>query len=183
MLDQTGICLYAGLKNMLVFFDMCAPFDKLRHDKILQRMIDCNFNPNFFNWCNSYLSERTTRVKVSCHGCIHYGDLQVCPSSVPQGSVVWPWLFWMFMGSLSLEDENRHESHLVIYADDILLIERISTPIEKHKSNVCTIQRWCDQSDLQLNPEKTVQMFIQKKKTFLHQKTMKISRHETQENI
>ena len=55
----------------------------------------------------------------------------------------------------------------------------------------CTIQRWCDQNDLQLNPEKTVQMFIQKKNAFsspenhenIEIRDSKILRCRTQHNI
>ena len=62
MLDQTSTHAVR-----LVFLNMCAAFDKLRHDKILQRMIDCNFNPTFINWCKSYLQYLSALLVFKFH--------------------------------------------------------------------------------------------------------------------
>ena len=61
-----------------------------------------------------------------------YGPRVTCPSSVPQGSVLGAFLFAIFMGSLKLSDELDYV--LILFADDILLLERIVDNIDYHRS-------------------------------------------------
>lgn len=143
----------------LIFFDMKAAFDKLRHDFLLERMVQCQLDPSFIAWCDSYLNNRFIRVKLNGE----YGPPQACPSSVPQGSVLSPCLFAFFMGSLKLGDQFKPSDYkLIIYADDILLIEKVGD-LSAHVSTTDVVRYWCEENDLLINMEKTVQLFIPKR--------------------
>ena len=49
----------------VVLFDMTSAFNKLRHDLLLKRMIDCSLDPMFIRWCSDYLKDRVMRVKLN----------------------------------------------------------------------------------------------------------------------
>ena len=145
----------------MIFFDMKAAFDKLRHDLVLARMIQCKLDPRFILWCQSYLGNRQLCVKLNNQrSVIHY-----CPSSVPQGSIIGPYLFAFFMGSLNLGHSfDPSNYHLIIYADDILLLERVTAnDLSSHTSATGIIKKWCFENDLLLNDKKTVQLFVKKR--------------------
>jgi hypothetical protein len=143
MLDDTTTCAVR-----LVLFDLTAAFNKLRHDLLLNRMIDCTLDPMFIRWCSNYLQNRVMRVKMDDM----YGTSVICPSSVPQGSVIGPYLFALFMGSLKLpESLVKKDYELIIYADDIMLIERVSKPLNLYTSYCNFIRHWCCQNYLLIN--------------------------------
>jgi hypothetical protein len=155
MLDEKGT--YAV---RMIFFDMKAAFDKLRHDLLLERMTQ-HLDPGFILWCQSYLNDRKFRVKFNNQR----GAMQTCPSSVPQGSILGPFLFAFFMGSLKLgKSFDSSCYHLIIYADDILLIEKITvSDLKFHVSATSIIRNWCSENDLLLNTRKTIQLFVGKR--------------------
>lgn len=145
----------------LILFDMKAAFDRIRHDLIIRRLIHCEVSPNFINWIESYLDERQMHVRVMNS----LSETKILPSSVPQGSVIGPYIFAAFMGSLELQGIYNNDKNyvLILYADDILLIERITTrDLQTHNSAINIINTWCNKNDLTLNHNKTAQMFIRK---------------------
>ena len=93
-----------------------------------------------------------------------YGTPITCPS-VPQGSVIGPYLFALFMGSLHLpESMNKNDYQIILYAYDIMLIFNL---LHTHVSASTYISDWCLRNDLLLNSSKTVQMFIKKARNFV----------------
>jgi len=69
--------------TLLVLLDLCAAFDTIHHDKLIQRLkSDCGVAGNALSWFKSYLSDRFQRVSVN-------GGLSkkfpLC-QGVPQGS-------------------------------------------------------------------------------------------------
>jgi hypothetical protein len=94
----------------IVCFDMSSAFTKLRHDLLLNRMVDCSLDPMFINWCSDYLKDRIMRVKLKDA----YGSPITCPSSVPQGSCIGPYLFALYMGSLKLPENMSNTDYKLI---------------------------------------------------------------------
>ncbi len=84
----------------------------------------------FIKWCSDYIKDRSMRVKYTNI----YGTPITCPS-VPQGSVIGPYLFALFMGSLRLpESMYKNDYQIILYADDIMLIEPFFNPLHTHVS-------------------------------------------------
>ena len=103
--------------------DLSRAFDKLQHHRLLNYLSDCGFNHGFLRWLNSYLSCRTMNVRVLNV----LGPSVVIPSGVPQGSVLGPFLFAAYMGSVIFPFSNVH---CIKYADDVTLIE----PLSRHQT-------------------------------------------------
>ena len=101
----------------LVCFDMSKAFESVPHDLLLQRIIELDFPEcnKFVNWLSSYLCERKQRVRL---GNVLSSVTNVT-SGVPQGSVLGPHLFSMFMSTFSV---SSTQTTIVKYADDITMV-------------------------------------------------------------
>ena len=100
-----------GQVSALCFLDLTAAFDTVDHDLlILHLKRQFGLRGVVLQWFRSYLCDRSFRVVIgSGASCL------VC--SVPQGSVLGPHMFIIYMADLAeLADEQRVNLHS--YADD-----------------------------------------------------------------
>ena len=91
---------------------------------------------------------------------------QPVPSGVPQGSVLGPFLFTLYindLGDLQLSEGSK----LVAYADDLLLYKPVESDADYNRvqEDVTTIDRWMSQNFLTLNATKCKQMVITRSRT------------------
>jgi len=73
-----------------------------------------------WSWFKLYLSARYQRVSIN--NC--YSDLLPVVSGVPQGSILSPLLFLVFINDMS---SYIHQSHLLKFADDTKCFKSIAT--------------------------------------------------------
>ena len=102
---------------LLVCLDPSAAFDTVDHGILLQRLEHhLGITAKCLQWLSSYLKDRTFRVHVngqmSNNHNLDYG--------VPQGSVLGPKLFTLYMLPLS-DIARRHNVNFHVYADDCQL--------------------------------------------------------------
>ena len=94
-----------------VFFDLHKAFDVVDHDLLLQKLAAYKFSTTSQNWIQSYL---TNRKQCIVNQNIR-SSLQIVKSGVPQGSVLGPVLFLLFVNDLPFFIK---EVYLDLYADD-----------------------------------------------------------------
>lgn len=105
-------------KNQLaigVFLDIKKAFDSVNHSILINKLEKYGIIGNSLKFFASYLSSRKQKVVIDNHHS-SYSDL-TC--GVPQGSVLGPILFSLYVNDLPLAIQN---STILMYADDTAII-------------------------------------------------------------
>ncbi len=138
-------------------FDLAKAFDKVPHRLLLQKLNALGISGKLLSWMRSYLSNRYQCVAV--HGCS--SELVPVQSGVPQGSVLGPLLFLIFINSLPNIPLSAG-SKLVLYADDTTLYKPINNinDIHSFQDDINKIFNWFTDNFLQANAKKTKVMLI-----------------------
>ncbi len=102
--------------------DLTKAFDMLQHNRLLNYLNMRGMDHGFLLWLLSYLKNRFQYVSID--GKVG-SPLQV-RSGVPQGSTLGPYLFAAFMGSIGSETAGHKDAKLVMYADDITIVETVT---------------------------------------------------------
>ncbi|KAK9881746.1 hypothetical protein WA026_017267 [Henosepilachna vigintioctopunctata] len=137
-----------------LFFDLSKAFDLMCSDIAVEKFYNLGLRGVCCSWLMSYLKDRSIRVRVN--GCM--SEECVAALGVPQGSILGPLLFVLFMNDLP---EYIQEGVTFMYADDISVVlwgsstGEVQVKIEK----VCDqVEAWCQRNRLILNEGKTVQL-------------------------
>ena len=107
---------------------------------------------NLLNFFISYLSDRQQRVGVNGS----YSGYSKIESGVPQGSVLGPLLFLIYINDL----EKGLKSQVKFYADDTMLYSIVKDPAQSAADlnhDLDLIQKWAFQWKMQFNPDPTKQ--------------------------
>lgn len=139
--------------------DMSNAFDCVPHHLLLSNI--ANFDiPDIkplVNWLNSYLSNRRQCVTLGCAKSI---STEVT-SGVPQGSILGPILFALYMSNYKPINDDVHA---VKYADDMTLVIPVSKALVCDLSLVSTeidyFTDWCIRHHMVINTTKSKAMCI-----------------------
>ena len=141
---------------MLTRLDLSAAFDTLDHDILIHRLsFTFGLSDNVLNWFKSYLSDRKQKIKIDNF----YSDDIPISFGVPQGSVLGPLLFTMYMYPLSkLINSEKFGYHL--YADDTQLYcsfkpSSLNVTLSDVQSMTDDVNNWMVSNKLKMNCDKT----------------------------
>ena len=146
--------------------DFSSAFDTIDHTILVHRLhTDFGFTDTVLQWFSSYLTDRAHYVSL----CNHCSDCAPVHSGVPQGSVLGPILFTMYIKPLSA----IIDSHSIIhhsFADDIQLQmsappDRISELLHSMQSCIGDVEAWESANMLNLNDNKRELMHVTSKRT------------------
>ena len=100
----------------IVFIDLSKAFDNVRHDKLLIKLQKLGVSGTVLKWIHNFLRNRMQKVVVGSRSSPSF----YCTKGVPQGSVLSPLLFNIYVSDLhSVAKENN--SSLRSFADDMTL--------------------------------------------------------------
>ena len=158
----------ANNSTALILLDLSAAFDTVNHQLLIKRLQMYGIGGPALSWMESYLSNRSQTVKLSesCHS-----QPSRLKTGVPQGSVLGPLLFSIYMrplGELILQYGIQYH----LYADDSQLYISFS---EDNSLDACSrlqrcidgIRQWMSESFLLLNNSKTEFIIFNSKKDYL----------------
>ena len=133
-----------------ILMDLSKAFDCLPHDLLLQKLDAYGLSNSAVDLLQSYLEKRKQCVKIGSH----VSDWRNIIKGVPQGSILGPLLFNVFINDIF--HVVKH-SQLYNYADDNTLSfchSDISTLKSSLEQDSIRIIEWFEQNKMQANPEK-----------------------------
>ena len=133
----------------IVYLDFCKAFDSIPHTELLYKINQLGISGNVLEWFQSYLSCRRQSVLIDG---IHSSMLPVT-SGVPQGSILGPLLFVIFINDLP---NSIHSSTPLLFADDTKCIMTICSPNDSVllQNDLNLLADWSSQWKLSFNTTK-----------------------------
>ncbi len=154
VVEDLRLARMASKSSLLILLDLSAAFDTVKHQILLSTLLRKGISGTALQWFDSYLSDRS--FKVSWRG--EVSKSQHLATGVPQGSVLGPLLFSVYMASLgSIIQKHGFSYHcyaddtclyLSFHPDDLTIAARIS-------ARLTDIFCWMKDHHLQLNLAKT----------------------------
>ena len=138
--------------------DFRKAFDLVDHQLLLKKLRYYKFSTLTLSWFQSYLYNRTQQVVIN-NSCSISGEV-LC--GVPQGPILGPLLFLLFINDLPLSLKDISVS-VDLYADDTTLY---STNLEKDvleanlQKTLDLVRSWCLENGMLINTDKTKLMLI-----------------------
>ena len=135
----------------VVFLDLKKAFDTVNHEILLSKLEQICVHENSINWFKNYLSGRYQCVKVQGNK----SDKKLVTCGVPQGSILGPLLFIIYINDL---DQYLQDCHVNLYADDTALYTEAKSYVElmlNLRMEMAIVTEWLKANKLTLNLKKT----------------------------
>lgn len=128
--------------------DFSKAFDVVPHRRLLGKLRHCGIDGLTLAWIESFLSGRSQRVIVDgvCSG------WSPVLSGVPQGTVLGPLLFLIYINDLP----DCVTSRVRLFADDCLIYREIHNPEDQLalQKDLDILEQWANKWGMQFNPSK-----------------------------
>lgn len=149
----------AGIQVDSIFLDFSKAFDRVPHNRLLTKLALLNIHPLVLAWVKHFLSSRFQFTTVNNHN----SSFSQVHSGVPQGSVLGPLLFLIFINDLP----NSVSSQIRLFADDCVIYRNIYSNDDRLalQHDIDSVTAWCSTWLMQLNPSKTKCMSFTNRKS------------------
>ena len=146
-----------------VFIDFAKAFDKVNHALIMEKLRLVVYNRELVNWVGDFLRNRVQKVRVN--GIL--SEQVKVTSGVPQGSVLGPVLFNLFIGDIG----NNIKTKIRLFADDCVLYKYIKTVGDtlSLQGDLDELERWVEINKMELNINKCNSMVFNRSRCKIKQ--------------
>ena len=129
-----------------VYTDLSKAFDTISHKKLILKLQAYGIQGPLLNWIKSFLTDRKQSVHINSA----LSSFKTCISGVPQGSVLSPIIFILYINDLP--DCIKH-SQIFLYADDAKLLKSITCRLDciLLEQDLDAVVAWCLTWQLSLN--------------------------------
>ena len=139
----------------IIYCDFRKAFDTVPHKRLMNVLQYYGIDGCILEWIKDFLCNRKQRVSVNGSP----SELFDVTSGVPQGSVLGPLLFVLYINVMI---EEAGDANLFLYADDVKLYQEIKdyTDTRLLQENLDKLHSWTDDSLLRFHPDKCEVMRI-----------------------
>ena len=141
-----------SLEVRSVFLGISKAFDKVWHDGLIFKLKQNGVSGSLLMFFQNYINNRKQRMVLNGP----HSSYCVVKSGVPQGSVIGPTLFLIYIDDL----ERNIKSNIKFFADDTMLFSIVKDPVISANNlnhDLGTIQQWAYQWKMEFNPDPTKQ--------------------------
>ena len=149
--DSLAMTLNENVATNVIYFDFAKAFDSVNHDLILHKLkTKFNIEGRLLKFLTEYLRDRQQRVLVSGK----LSSSRNAQSGVPQGSILGPILFVLFINDIS--DGISQETQLSMYADDTKIWRPIlsESDIDRLQKDIEYLHDWALRNKMKFHPDK-----------------------------
>ena len=144
-LDKVTRMVDEGNDMDVIYLDFAKAFDKVPHRRLLVKLRNHGINGKLLGWIEAWLSDRRQRVRINGH----VSNWRDVTSGVPQGSVLGPVLFLLFIDDI----DAGLLSHILKFADDT----KVFNTADHHQdlqSDLLTLVDWSKKWQMEFNVSK-----------------------------
>ena len=138
----------------MFYLDFSKAFDTVPHQRLLSKLSAYGISGKILDWIANFLQNRKQRVKVGTS----YSSYSNIDSGIPQGSILGPTLFIIFINDLP----EHVKSNCKIFADD----SKIYGPSSDHsqlQKDLDSLMKWSNTWQLKFNIKKCSVLYFGKK--------------------
>ena len=143
-----------------LFLDLAKAFDSVSHSRLLLKLEALGITDNILMWLKCFLTARCQRVVINGE----FSSWIPVISGVPQGSVLGPLLFLLYINDISSVVSN---CKVKLFADDVTIYEEITCPadVDLLQLDLSKVVQWAKMWLLRLNPDKCESIVLSNKRS------------------
>ena len=143
----------------VIYCDFMKAFDKVPHLRLAHKIEKYGIKGNILGWIKDFLDKRTQIIKVGNEE----SNIADVTSGIPQGSVLGPILFVIYINDLP--EVVDQDSYVYLFADDTKVFRRINTNNDRLilQNDISELTEWSRIWLLKFHPDKCVAMNVSTK--------------------
>ena len=149
--ESLSVSLLNKVSTDIIYLNFAKAFDSVCHDLILTKLKNrYGIDGRLLKFLKSYLQNRKQRVVLDNYT----SDTIDVLSGVPQGSIIGPLLFVLFINNIYKSLNNS--TNVALYADDTKMWRLINSnkDCEILQKDINSLHEWCAQNKMKFHPKK-----------------------------